>query len=1003
MLPLWIIDITDKSNRRDAFQRLVGEINHVYIPKNESGSDVACDDSSESSGAATEGDSKRESSGEIKTVNALELKEPKTAKTEKSAIEVLDEAKKEEAARNAIIKGYYWYYNAYELSSYFDDYPEVFDDDVHNNASRKKECAEKLYKFQEALVKDATVFIDKLRCSNVRPYQPINIVVLGDVSEKMTQLVFSSIAIILQKEKGRFLQGHIHQGMGIFGMLYIPCDINTRKVGEREKLLRILREIDVQHNLTVERGYDYMMLYQNVQNRTECAYTKLNEEQVAQYLLQCIVHLFLACDINHPLIHGTGSDDTFYLSMGAASVYFDMSYEDERDACDVANNVIKNLKEEGDNLQVNFNLKLLEEDLYDSKKLISYFNVNAIDLDGEDTKPRPHPIWDYFHRNLKRFYYDYRLRFYPAEMLRDMLRKIEDATSDQLDKASSYCANAFVASEVALLPSITRVLSKVNEHLGGLAFIEKSLKDLQKVLSKEKEDIHRTMEESYWFRMLEEDNVLVPKDLLGQFTEYHDAYNDDIQAKNSGAGCNSMKKDALTKFKAMLSQEKTFMGTVARTFLMSLVCVLGILPILDFISPAFINMGNVKDHAFEWGTVVFMIPFLCQLISHYFYLRKRNRLIAKLKSYYMHDAHARVANRIEFEATEYYNKLIALLDEYLKRCEAIRKDKDILFEMPSESKMLFPKSMFNQPLNGGKFGEIGLIPDKDIERSMIRVNYERRFVNELTPALYFMLINFLNDEIAILFRDVKLIDSHIRRFDEDSGEHVFVSIDEQKKEQEKKWEDNKKDFKQKFLREILDQMVEREYSTVGEKVIQYKKKIGKTDILDPLSSYAATNGEIVSQADTEFADVKVNSHIEDLLKNLPLYTKRFQVSGYDEIFKKYIFVTRWRCFDHLSFNRLLPKEDFDTDTRAKRVFEDEMKKKKREEEERRRQRGETVIDNIEEEDEVVPYKISPSSLILWSVCPDDNSSEWLKLFDAGHFSKAFEDRKSFREILNQND
>lgn len=1001
MLPLWIIDITDKSNRRDAFQRLVGEIDHVYIPKNESGSDVACDDNPESSGAAT-GDSSNESSVEKKRVNAYESQVPKSSTTEKSAIEVLDEAEKEEAARNAIIKGDYWYYNSYELDTFFEDYPDVFDDEVHNNTDQKRECAEKLYKFQEALVKDATIFIDKLRCSNARPYQPINIVVLGDASEKLTQLVFASIAIILQKEKGRFLQGHIHQGMSIFGMLYIPCDINTREVGEREKLLRILREIDVQHNLTAERGYDYMILYQNVQNRTECAYTKLNDEQVAQYMMQCIVHLFLACDINHPLIHGTGSDDTFYLSMGAASVYFDMSYEDERDACEVANNTIKSLKEEGDNLQVNFDLRLIDEDLYSSKDLISHFNVNAIDLDNENTKQRPHPIWDYFHRNLKAFYYDYRLRFYPAEMLRDMLCKMEEATSYQLDEVSSYCANAFIASEVAILPGITRVLSKVNEHLGGLVFIEKSLKDLQKVLSKEKDDIHKTMDESYWFKMLEEDNVIIPEDMLGQFTEYHATYNDDIQAKNSGAGCNSMKKDALDKFKALLSQEKTFLGTIARTFLMSLVCVLGILPILDFISPAFIDFGDVREHAFAWGAAVFMIPFFCQLISYYLYLRKRNRLVTKLKSYYMHDAHARVANRIEFEATEYYNKMIALLEEYLKRCEAIRKDKDIAFDLPSESKMLFPKSMFNQPLNGGKFGDIGLIPDKDIERSMIRVNYEPRYVNELTPALYFMLINFLNDEIAILFRDVKLIDSHSRRFNEEIGDYEFVSIDEQKKQLEQKWEENKKNFKEKFLHEILDQMVEREYSTVGEKVIQYKKKIDKTNILDPLSSYAATNGEVISQSDTEFADVKVNSNIEDLLKNLPLYTTRHQVSRYDEIYKKYIFVTRWRCFDHLSFNRLLPKEDFDDEIRAKRNFEEEMKKKKKEEENRRRQRGEILPDEKEEE-EVIPYKVSPSSLILWSICPDDNSSEWLKLFYAEHFSIAYEDRKSFREVLNQND
>ena len=31
MLPLWIIDLRAKSNRRDFFESLVGKIDHVYI------------------------------------------------------------------------------------------------------------------------------------------------------------------------------------------------------------------------------------------------------------------------------------------------------------------------------------------------------------------------------------------------------------------------------------------------------------------------------------------------------------------------------------------------------------------------------------------------------------------------------------------------------------------------------------------------------------------------------------------------------------------------------------------------------------------------------------------------------------------------------------------------------------------------------------------------------------------------------------------------------------
>ena len=44
-----------------------------------------------------------------------------------------------------------------------------------------------------------------------------------------------------------------------------------------------------------------------------------------------------------------------------------------------------------------------------------------------------------------------------------------------------------------------------------------------------------------------------------------------------------------------------------------------------------------------------------------------------------------------------------------------------------------------------------------------------------------------------------------------------------------------------------------------------------------------------------------------------------------------------------------------------------------------------------------------SSVILWAVCPDDNSGEWLKLFDAEDFSRAYQCRKDFRKNLNKLD
>ena len=149
-------------------------------------------------------------------------------------------------------------------------------------------------------------------------------------------------------------------------------------------------------------------------------------------------------------------------------------------------------------------------------------------------------------------------------------------------------------------------------------------------------------------------------------------------------------------------------------------------------------------------------------------------------------------------------------------------------------------------------------------------------------------------------------------------------------------------------------------------MIQYKKKIDKLDLLEPMIAYAATNGEVCSDSNTEFADVKMNRDIGDLVVDyLPLYTTRMQMSKYDEIYQKCIFVTRWKCFDKLALNRLFPKEDFDQATREERVYADEMKAKARKKKEEDKKRGvkRTEPEQVEYEG-MQEYKPVISSVIL---------------------------------------
>ena len=60
------------------------------------------------------------------------------------------------------------------------------------------------------------------------------------------------------------------------------------------------------------------------------------------------------------------------------------------------------------------------------------------------------------------------------------------------------------------------------------------------------------------------------------------------------------------------------------------------------------------------------------------------------------------------------------------------------------------------------------------------------------------------------------------------------------------------------------------------------------------------------------------------------------------------------------------------------------------------------IPTNDEEKEIASYINATSSLILWAMCKDDKSTEWMKLFDGTELSQWLDKRDKFREKLNTN-
>ena len=886
------------------------------------------------------------------------------------------------------------------------------------------DIARTLYKdFQEKVVEQGQKFIDLLRRTSGHAYSVINICVIGDSTEKFSRLVFPSVAVMLQKEKGRILPHHVHQGVSILGAFYIPSNVNARDVNERDEIRKTLEEIDVQHNISTVRGYDRMLYYQNVQNRAENVYPLLNREAEAQYLLQCLEHLYYACSEVHPLMSGV-SDDCFYFSMGATSVYFDSLLQNERDKHRVAKDLFEEFLKDGDlekpdtgapwfngqvylvalnattsegaadkeAKQVGYLADLDLRDTLKPENIIDVFREVSIPIDDvQEPTIRLDPIVEFRNKDLKRIYFLQDLKYYPAEM-HYLINEYVDGASKEKFEASSKARKTITDDfSMKLSVGVKTLLKTCNVHTGGLKRVETNVDDLKTNIGKIRERVDALLETELWQNEIIGKDKNVPKKLRDFFIDYHQAYCGDLKAKSvkERCLCKSKKDIALKLLRRNLESETPLLSRLAKNFLQSLVTTIAMVPLLKMLSPDVFDLGDVYSHAALWATGIFMIPVLIQIITLLCYYWNRRNIKNRLKAMYLHDAYARFVNRAYTEIQKYYDDCTELCDKYLKRCELIRKE--VRIPDWKQDDLELPETRFNQPLAGGNFGGNLIMGEDEVEPAVIRLPMKFKCkVPDLNRSDYFSLINGYNDGINILMRGIRLTEEQTHHYDDEKQQEVFESKDYQAKREKQEWEDSKKEFLDRLFASIENDLLPRNFPTVGDKVLGYSEKYANdskkqsTKVLVPFTEYAATNGEFTTSADNEFVDFKTNDRrVEDLLKSSLNVIPNVLEDKDRELYQRFMFLTRWRVFDYVRLNRVLPLEDFDEESRKELVCDIAANKQKRKQE-----------------------ACYPSSLLLLALSRVGVSRDtnWLRLFpDRLPSGTVKADMDAYLNVLNVND
>ena len=954
MLPLWIIDLTQSPGRRGKLVSLLGQMKGVFF--SDQGNDV------------TSGDYRW-----MYTYYDVNL--------EKASAEWKD---------------------AWNNKSIF-DLSEFCANDSDKRLASFSEC---VYALQNRMVKDGQEYVRMIRHSSMKAYATLNVCVLGDASEDFTQLVFPSVALMLQKEKGRMLANHIHQGLSIIGALFVPSSVNSFEVGRRERLLRTLQEVDIQHNVTTVRGYDHVLLYQDVQNRVDKFYPLLDEEGCSEYLFQCLVHLYFASSTQHPLISGVAAADSFYLSMGAASVFFDDGHEESVTCSEVSSNLLQQ-----------FYAKPLNDDMFETSKeweqkkqfvpfesisvinVLQKFKVDKITLDDELPAPNPDPIANFLNKQLKRRYYLDRLLNWVADFRRMMNDAIENATSEKLEWVhKTFNKSINVLQDVSFRDGTRRFVERCNSSDGGILLLDSQLRNLKKKAGEEKKRIVDYVERHVWENVFQ----CVDKQYIDAFHDYHSAYFQDISSKTSGHFCDDMKNAAIDDYCNHLKQESPILSRIARAFILGIVAVLFVLPILHFISPLFINLGDIRKTAMPWAAAVFLIPAVLELISTLRYIVKRKRKERKLRAFYLHDAYARIANRIVAESNNYYDQVMCLCDLYLQRTESIRKE---IHEFPAPEKLrsTLPVTQFNQPLVDGKFCKHVLLTEESLEPQMISINHVAKDVNLLGPDDYFSLVHLFKDTFISLFSDLRLPDDkHPVDREKTTGTVRLLSDEDIAARKQKEWETIRDQFKRTLPSLVQEELVPRQHSSASSMLMQYYNRKRNGAILKPFIMYAAFNGEFVTSANREMADIKTlddkfKTMVADYLPSDTVFQVE-SVGGEDEesqemseLYRNYIFLTRWTAFESVALNRILPLEDFDIEEQKRQINEEQRDQKKKKDKDEKQQQPED------------DYPVASSSVVLWSLCDGDNSFQWLKLFHSNVLVKARRFSEDIKKKLTTKD
>lgn len=566
------------------------------------------------------------------------------------------------------------------------------------------------------------------------PFINLQVCILGNAEEKLTQQIFHLLPSILDDKFGNILSTHLNRGLEQTGFLCVKEAINqSHDLQHKRRCVEFLEQLNA---MMEKKKFARVVLYQENQYVSNRFYCQLQTNELTDLLFQYMLSVYFCGDNDATVFGNDLATQNGYYSLGAASVFYDGKAQHDMYAWNIRRNILKALVRDE-----NLNYDYITDDIKDDDEIAR--NVAKVegklksgcDLGDVFNKlyenPDPHPIYNFYRYNLLRDYFQTYLKHLPSTLVKrhqqisyslryksvDTMVKNREAIYEHAASTIRESASYFIGSTYN--PDVTLPQT--------LAYYDAMQEEICKYKERAKED--------------KDDMVKCPEFIKDFYLDFKDDTDRTTQQRNL---------DLVKELSSIIEFEPTLLGLIAKTAVLSVVIVfvlINVVPyLLNEILPTITDLSaystyyNVMrpEYSWVWVTIGAIIPWIASFTKYF----RNHKYVTKLKKMLLANTLLEVNNNMrhdyEDQVDYLYNDLYDFCSQQKRHVmNLIDKAKDELaMEKTDWWTVNVKETMFNQHLTQAKFGGETLVKNPELVEPMLYLNRKTRKLSELTKTDY---------------------------------------------------------------------------------------------------------------------------------------------------------------------------------------------------------------------------------------------------------------------------